>query len=355
MFSKYSLTSLFRRFQPAFNQSKHILLLSSLRSGSGNAATAARITHELESTGKFTVDCISTDTPQTESDSILTSIHRYAAILALHVYRAGNVLKSIYKDQQSDLPPLILIFAGTELHSCESKWISTLEYIIPYASGVVCFSSEWKKYVEITYRNVLSCKITIIPQTVRLTTFNFEQLPLITNKKTILWIGEIRVVKDPLFACKILSYLNQNEYHLFLVGYENDQILTEHIRSSSPSNLTLLGGQSQSFVHTLMRTSFVYINTSLNEGMCLAILEAMTLGIPVVARRNIGNTSIVKHEKTGLIFDTTEQAAEYILELDRNTKLKHLLIEQGEKYVKKYHNLNNETKAYRNLLNDLIK
>jgi glycosyltransferase involved in cell wall biosynthesis len=352
--------SLFHRVRQPLSASsdhtKRILLLASLRPGSGNAATAFRIAHGLETSSNFIVDCLSVDTPQTESDSILTSIRRYSAILALHVYRTGNLLSSIYKDGENDLPKLILIFAGTELHSCESKWISTIEYIIPRAKGLVCFNHEWKKYVETTYKNLLPCKITIIPQSVLLSSFIFEQIPLSTNKKTILWVGEIRAVKDPLFAMRFLSHLNNDEYHLFLLGYENDPVLTEYLRSSySQLNLTFLGGQSQSFVHTLMRTSFAYINTSINEGMCLAILEAMTLGVPVLARRNTGNTSIIKHGKTGLLFDTPDEAVQCLIELDNSKKLRHLLIRQAENYVRKYHHFTNETKSYRNLLLDLIK
>ncbi|CAF1026380.1 unnamed protein product [Adineta ricciae] len=346
----FSFISLFRRTKSP----KRILLLASLRPGSGNAATAERLTHELQSTGKFTVDCISVDTPQTESHSLAASMDEYTAILALHVYRAGHVLTSIYKNERIHHPPLILIFAGTDLHSCESKWIPTIEFILPYADGVVCFSNEWKTYVELTYHNYLPCKITVIQQSVYLTSFHFEQLPLIVNKKPILWIGEIRSVKDPLFALKILSYLDANEYHLLLVGDENDSTLTEQIRSGA-SNLTLLGRQSQSLVHTLLRTSFIYINTSVNEGMCLAILEAMTLGIPVLARRNIGNLSIVKHEKTGLLFDTSEEAAQYVSKLEQNIRLRQSLVEQAEKYVKKYHDITDETKSYRKLLQELIR
>jgi glycosyltransferase involved in cell wall biosynthesis len=355
MLSKYSFMGLLRRVRPTSSNTKHILLLSSLRSGSGNAATAARIAHLLRTTSKFTVDCRSVDTPQTESDSLLTSIHRYDAVLALHVYRAGNLLTSIYKDEQNDLPPLVLIFAGTDLHSCEPKWISTLELIIPRAKGVVCFNPEWKKNVETTYKNNLTCKITVIPQSVLLSSFIFEQIPLSINKKILIWIGEIRPVKDPLFAMKFLSNLNNDEYHLLLVGYQNDQSLYEHIRSTySQLNFTFLGGQSQSFVHTLMRTSFAYINTSLNEGMCLAMLEAMVIGLPILARRNTGNASIIKHEKTGLMFDTPDEAVQCLTELDKNTKLRHLLIQQAANYVKKNHNISVETKTYRKLLVDLI-
>ena len=338
---------------------KPILLLASLRSGSGNAATASRVAHELRTSGKFTVDCVPVDSPHTESDSFPDSIRRYAAVLALHVYRAGHLLTSIYKDNEEDLPPLILIFAGTELHSCEPKWASTMAYMIPRASGLVCFSQEWKRHVETTYGKSLPCRITVIPQSVRILPFIFEQLPLsfqfINGKKLVLWIGEIRSVKDPMFAVRFLSQLNNDDYHLVLIGHEHDQSLNDSIQSSSDhTNLTFLGGQSQNFVHTLMRLSFAYINTSIDEGMCLAMLEAMALGLPVLARRNTGNTSVIKNGKTGLMFDTPDEAARCLLELDTNPALRQALTRQAADHVRKYHDASRETKAYRNLLCDLI-
>lgn len=342
-------------------QSNRILLLASLRPGCGNTATASRIAHQLRTSTKFTVDCVSVDAPHTESDSLASSIRRYSVVLALHAYRAGQLLTSIYKNAgEDDLPPLVLIFAGTELHSCEPKWIPTLESIIPRASGLVCFNNEWKKHVELTFRKYLPCKVTVIPQSALILPFNFEQLPIamhvIDHRKILLWIGEIRPVKDPLFAIEFLSRLDPDAYQLFLVGYEHDRALAEQLRvSSSQCNVTFLGGQSQNFVHTLMRTSYAYINTSVNEGMCLAVLEAMTLGVPVLARRNTGNTSIVKHGKTGLIFETCDQATEQLLQLEQNNKWKQMLIRQAADYVKKYHSSMAETKAYRDLLLDLTK
>lgn len=341
------------------SQCKRILLLASLRAGSGNAATASRIAHQLRTMNKFIVDCVSVDTPHSESDSFAMSVRRYDAILALHAYRTGQLLNPIYRSTDETLPPLVLIFAGTDLHSCEPKWIPTLEEIIPRAKGLVCFSGEWKKFLETSYKNRLPCKISIIPQSVLILPFIFEQLPMamhtMPQRKILLWIGEIRSVKDPQFALDVFSHLNNDDYHLFIIGYEQDDQLNESLhRSSSHLNVTFLGGQSQNFVHTIMRTSFAYINTSINEGMCLAILEAMTLGLPVLARRNTGNASLIKHGKTGLLFDTPDQAAEQCLQVDRNKKLRQTLIEQAGQYVKKSHSNTAETKAYRNLLLEVM-
>ena len=175
-----------------------------------------------------------------------------------------------------------------------------------------------------------------------------------SQRKILLWIGEIRSVKDPIFALEVFSRLNQDDYHLIVIGAEqNGELLENLFAAASNLNVTFLGAQTQNFVHTIMRTSFGYINTSVNEGMCLAILEAMTLGVVVLARRNLGNASIVKHGKTGLLFDTVEQAVEQLEQFERNKKLRFNLIEQAAAYVKKSHSNAAETKAYRTLLREV--
>jgi glycosyltransferase involved in cell wall biosynthesis len=52
----------------------------------------------------------------------------------------------------------------------------------------------------------------------------------------------------------------------------------------------------------------VLLNTSESEGMSNAIMEAMALGTPVVARRHAGNLSLIKEGETGLAFSTPLEA-----------------------------------------------
>ncbi|CAF2729262.1 unnamed protein product [Rotaria sp. Silwood2] len=152
-----------------------------------------------------------------------------------------------------------------------------------------------------------------------------------------------------------MSHLDDHEFQLSIVGYETDQSLVNAIRSScSRSNVTLTGGQSTGHVHALMRTAFAYLNTSINEGMCLAILEAMALRLPVIARRNTGNISIVTHGKTGLLFETPEQAAQCLSQLAKDTALRETLIQQAADQVKKVHSPTAESREYRNLIFSLL-
>ncbi|CAF1598875.1 unnamed protein product [Didymodactylos carnosus] len=80
----------------------------------------------------------------------------------------------------------------------------------------------------------------------------------------------------------------------------------------------------------------------------------MALGLPVIARRNIGNISIVSDGQTGLLYETPEQAAECLLQLAKETKLRETLIKQAADQVKKMHNPKSESTAYQNLILSLI-
>ncbi len=79
----------------------------------------------------------------------------------------------------------------------------------------------------------------------------------------------------------------------------------------------------------------LYITTSLWEGMPLAVLEAMSYGLPVVATDVVGNNDIVKHEETGLLFtpDKPELAAEFIVKLLQDESLYKRLSENSRNAV----------------------
>jgi len=51
----------------------------------------------------------------------------------------------------------------------------------------------------------------------------------------------------------------------------------------------------------------VYIQTSLWEGLPIAVLEAMALQKPVLATNVIGNKDVVVHNKTGFLFNSIDE------------------------------------------------
>jgi len=67
----------------------------------------------------------------------------------------------------------------------------------------------------------------------------------------------------------------------------------------------------------IMSAMDIYVLPSENEGMNLTLLEAMSMGLPVVARNVGGNPEIVRHDESGLLVSkqNVEQMAQGLLRL----------------------------------------
>lgn len=90
----------------------------------------------------------------------------------------------------------------------------------------------------------------------------------------------------------------------------------------------------------------IYIQTSLWEGLPIAVLEAMALKKPVLATNIIGNKDIVVHKETGFLFNKIEELDAYFEILkDENTRN-----DFGEKGLKRCHDLFDKNKNLKELI-----
>jgi glycosyltransferase involved in cell wall biosynthesis len=64
-----------------------------------------------------------------------------------------------------------------------------------------------------------------------------------------------------------------------------------------------------------MREADVVINNSQTEGLANSLLEAATLGIPILAHKIPGNLVVVRHEINGLLYTSQEDFVKYAAEL----------------------------------------
>lgn len=84
----------------------------------------------------------------------------------------------------------------------------------------------------------------------------------------------------------------------------------------------------------LVKGSDVFVLPSRHEGLSTALLEAMAMGVPVVATRVGGNTELVEHAVTGLLTDPEPiQLAQAISLLLEDRALARRLAEAGRKLV----------------------
>jgi len=138
----------------------------------------------------------------------------------------------------------------------------------------------------------------------------------INNNLTIGIVGRITFARNPkLFNDIALKYPN---YNFVWIG---DGELNHEITAP---NIRITGWMlEQSKVLKELNNIDIYIQTSLWEGLPIAVLEAMALQKPVLATNVIGNKDVVSHNETGFLFNSIDELHPF-LEILKNEETRIL-------------------------------
>jgi glycosyltransferase involved in cell wall biosynthesis len=164
-------------------------------------------------------------------------------------------------------------------------------------------------------------------------------------------VGRVGPWKGPELVLKALAQIKDRipDFRFMVVGEDAPNPLTgssSYIADLQEKAHEL--GLSQQVIFTGLRTDIpailaacdLYTMPALEEGFCLAILEAMAMKKAVVALDSGGPREFVEHGKSGLLSqpDDVEQLAENILMLVNNTNLRQQMGEYARQRVDKYFN-----------------
>lgn len=97
---------------------------------------------------------------------------------------------------------------------------------------------------------------------------------------------------------------------------------------------------------TALNTIDIYIQTSLWEGLPIAVLEAMAMQKPVLATNIIGNKDVVVHNETGFLFDEIAELDNYI-EILKDEEVRHRF---GKKGLERCQDLFDSAKNFKQLI-----
>ena len=76
------------------------------------------------------------------------------------------------------------------------------------------------------------------------------------------------------------------------------------IKKNNLNNVNLLGEKKNIFKY--LYESDIYLSTSLYEGLPISILEAMSIGLPIVASNVIGNCDTIENGKSGFLYQLND-------------------------------------------------
>ncbi|XP_056677889.1 glycosyltransferase 1 domain-containing protein 1 isoform X2 [Monodelphis domestica] len=306
-----------------------ILFLAVLRAHTGNAVTAARIRDHLEAVGHT---CNLKDALDFESSTELSSLicaEKFEAALALHLYRGGRLL-------QGQRIPFGIIFGGTDINedTKHGEKKQTMGAVLEEARFAVAFTESMKEMALNIWPHAKG-KIYIQNQ-------GISTMPNITfNWNTFLQSAE--------------WHQEEPNVYMVIVGPEVDPVFTSEVKSrvKRAAGVQLMGEMPREDLHAIVKNCFAVVNSSISEGMSAAILEAMDLEVPVLARNIPGNAAIVKHEETGLLFSHPQEFIQQAKRLVNDPALEKEIVTKGKEYVRSCHSWKLERDTYQNLLRKL--
>ncbi|XP_034068626.1 glycosyltransferase 1 domain-containing protein 1 isoform X4 [Gymnodraco acuticeps] len=362
-----------------------LLFLACLSPKTGNHTTAERIRSHIESAGHT---CELRDAAEFQSPAevanLISSNPTFEGALAIHLFKAGRLLLDIQV-------PFGVIFGGTDINEdvkVEQKRV-VMEQVLQKARFAVAFTDKLKEEAEL-YLLSQSSRIYVQPQGIQTEVsekFCWSEF-LRSSDASIEHVDELRVfllvcglrrVKDPLYLVEVFS-----EWHyenplnvLVIIGPKIDPLFTVEVEavvksiihaSVSPESrrtelcrcfcraagVFLAQERSQQELHAAMKRCFAVVNSSVSEGMSAAILEAMDLGVPVLARDIPGNAAVVQHEFTGLLYSSPQEFVHQSHRLLSDHELRERVVRNGKLYVEEHHGLNQERETYRRLVDTLL-
>jgi glycosyltransferase involved in cell wall biosynthesis len=131
----------------------------------------------------------------------------------------------------------------------------------------------------------------------------------------VLWMARVTDVKNPHKVIAVARSMPEVDF--YMAGGGN---LLNEIKTKAPRNLKVLGWQD---AREVLPIADIFLSTSENEGIPIAMIEAQLAGIPIVAT-DVGSVSeVVIDHKTGFLCDRGEkQLIAGINRLEQDRKLR---------------------------------
>jgi glycosyltransferase involved in cell wall biosynthesis len=255
-------------------------------------------------------------------------------IIHTHTFKAGLLVRAQRNKIEEQLGrkiTLIHTFHGHLFDDPEFSWFKKLiikgieNGLSKRSDQIITVGEKVKKYLD--KQGIKAARKTVsIPPAVNSLKLVSKNQALkkykVKDKERVrvLWLARVTAVKNPQKVVEIAKALPEIDF--YLAGGGN---LLEKIKVLAPRNLKVLGWQD---ANSILPIADIFLSTSENEGMPIALIEAQLASIPVVAT-DVGSVSeVILHNKSGFI--CSKSTDELIAALKKLAESKNLRAKFGK-------------------------
>lgn len=240
---------------------------------------------------------------------IFTLFFNDISIVHIHVSERGSFIRKNYISNFAKLLEKKVIihmhgaefkeFYNTSNENVKKKIISFLKK----ADKVIVLGESWNEFVKGLDRNI---KTVIMPNFVKCIE---EKAKFNSNEVKILFLGVLikrKGIFDLVEAIKLLLDENINRDIKVIVagsGIEEERVKEEVIRLNMEKYFEFIGWIDDSKKREILKGVQIFTLPSYNEGLPVAILEAMSYGLPIISTSVGSIEDAVINEYNGIIIE----------------------------------------------------
>ena len=211
-----------------------------------------------------------------------------------------------------------------------------LKRVLLSASFVTVFTEDQKAEVNSRYGVDLE-KIKVIPNGVE-EKFYYDKPRTLHKKPRLLFVGRLDIQKNLQLLLNALDGISE-QFETTIVGEGSlSSELKKMAKDLKLKNVKFVGRKDDKELLNYYRQSDIFVLPSEREGMPLVLLEAMAMGLPIVATDVTGTRDVVKNGENGLLvpFGDAEEFRSALLEIKSDDKLYAKLSQTSRKIADKY-------------------
>jgi|SRR3989339_364212 len=181
------------------------------------------------------------------------------------------------------------------------KYLSILieKYLSRYCEKIICVS-QFVKDLALKYKIASEGKLKVILNGVEL----LPEKTIDVDSFNITFVGRLADPKDPLLLLMAISQI-KSKISVNIVGAGQKLVeLDKFVKNHNLSNVHLLGELNRAKTLDVLKRSDIFVLISKWEGLPLTILEAMSIGLPVIAS-NVGGISEAVDIENGILIENT--------------------------------------------------